>query len=79
MRKSTRKGHTYFYYACYDKCGSAAVREEKVDKAALDYFSVLLSPKIQEKIYDFLRSYNGHQQDMIESFYAAINKEIAAK
>ncbi len=79
LRKSTRKGHTYFYYACYDKCGSVAVREEKVDKAALDYFSVLLSPKTQEKIYAFLRSYNGHQQDMVESFYAAINKEIAAK
>lgn len=79
LRKSTRKGHTYFYYACYDKCGSAAVREEKVDKAALDYFSVLLSPDTQAKIYVFLRSYNGHQQDMIESFYASINKEIAAK
>ena len=79
LRKSSRKGHTYFYYACYDKCGSVAVREEKVDKVALDYFSALLSPKTQEKIYDFLRSYNGHQQDMIESFYASINKEIAAK
>ena len=50
-----------------------------MDKVALDYFSVLLSPKTQEKIYDFLRAYNGHQQDMIESFYASINKEIAAK
>ena len=79
LRKSTRKGHTYFYYACYDKCGSTAVREEKVDQAALDYFSVLLSPQTQEKIYKYLRSYNGHQKDMIESFYAAVNKEIAAK
>ena len=78
-RKSTCKGHTYFYYACYDKCVSTAVREEKVDQAALDYFSVLLSPQTQEKIYKYLRSYNGHQKDMIESFYAAVNKEIAAK
>ena len=53
LRKSTRKGHTYFYYACYDKCGSTAVREEKVDQAALDYFSVLLSPQTQEKIFKY--------------------------
>ena len=79
LKKSTRKGHTYYYYTCSNKCGATAVREEKVDQAALDYLSVLLAPATLKRVHDYLSSYNGHQKDMIESFYAAINKEIASK
>lgn len=77
--KSTRKGHTYFYYRCSDACGASVVKLDDVDKAASTYIHELLSEDTQKKVAQVLRSYKGHEADRVASFKAAVAKKIAEK
>ena len=77
--KSTRKGHTYYYYRCSKACGSSVVKMEDVDNAATAYVRELLSADTQLKVAQVLRTYKGHEKDRVESFQAAVAKKIAEK
>ena len=79
VHKSERKGHTYFYYSCSNKCGVGTVRLEDVDDAAKAYIRELLSEDTRAKVAQVLKTYKGHEQDRIEGFKAAIKKKVAEK
>ena len=76
---SVRKGHVYPYYRCSKGCGASAVKVNTVDNVAKRYIRDLLSDDTQQKIANVLRTYQGHDRDRIDSFYAAIKKKIKEK
>ena len=79
VHKSERKGHTYLYYYCSDRCGAATVNLADVDEAAKAYIRELLSEDTRAKVAQVLRSYKGRDKDRVEGFKAAVKKKIAEK
>lgn len=77
--KSSRKGHTYYYFGCSKKCGASSIRMEEIDNAAVKYLHELLSDENQEKISDALRAYKGGERERLEDFNTILKKKIAEK
>lgn len=77
--RSTRKGHTYYYYYCSKKCGAPVVHMEGVDRAATEYLTTLLSDANQKRIAQAVRLYKSAEKQQIADFNAALNKKIKEK
>ena len=77
--KSTRKGHTYYYFVCSKKCGEPVVHMEEADNAAVKYLRDLLDEKNQETISIALRNYQAGAGSRMEEFKAVLRKKISEK
>lgn len=77
--KSSRKGHTYYYFGCSKKCGASSIRMEEIDNAAVKYLHELLSDENQKKISDALRAYKGGERERLEDFNTILKKKIDEK
>ena len=76
---SARKGHSYLYYHCSNRCGAPVVHMEDVDNAAKQYLVSLLSEENQTRISKALRSYKGAEKERINDFYAILKSRIDEK
>ena len=77
--KSTRKGHTYYYYYCSKRCGAPVVNMKLIDNAAKNYLHTLLSDKNQKVISEALRNYKGLEGERTKDFNAILKKKIEEK
>lgn len=77
--KSDRKGHTYYYYRCPEKCGNRTVLLDDVDLVAKKYLLELFSQETQEKISIALRKYKGTEKERTRVFQKALNDKIQEK
>ncbi len=77
--KSERKGHTYHYFVCSEKCGAPVVRMEEVDKAAVEYLHTLLTEENQASIADAMRKYQASEGNRMEEFKAVLKQRIDEK
>ena len=77
--KSTRKGHTYYYYYCSNRCGAPVVNMKLIDNAAKNYLHTLLSDKNQKVISEALRNYKGLEGERTKDFNAILKKKIEEK
>lgn len=77
--KSTRKGHTYYYYYCSKRCGAPVVNMKLIDNAAKNYLHTLLSDKNQRVISEALRNYKGLEVEKVKDFNTILKKKIEEK
>ena len=78
-RTSKRGEYSHSYYACSAKCGAPSVPADKVDDAAREYLTTLLSPENQEKIAAAVQQYNKQTNEGAEIFKAATKETIKKK
>lgn len=76
---SKRKGHEYKYFVCSHKCDIGSIRMEKIDNAALEYLSELMSEENQQRIADALRSYQANDGNRMQEFKAALQVRVDEK
>lgn len=77
--RSTRKGHTYYYFYCSRHCGKPSVRMDDVDKAAIKYLHELLNKDNQAKISAAMKKYKGTENERVADFKAIVQKKIEEK
>ena len=79
VNKSTRKGHTYIRYYCYDHCGAPTIPLDDVDTAAKTYIRELLSEDTRAKVAKAMREYKGSEKARVSDFKKAVSAKIAEK
>lgn len=77
--KSTRKGHTYVYYACSERCGVPRTRMETVDNAVKSYLNNLLSDENQAEIALALKRYKQDEKERTADFKKILRQKINEK
>lgn len=77
--KTTRKGHTYYYYYCSKKCGAPVIHMEEVDRAACEYLNALLSDANQKLITEALQKYQSTSSDRLKDFQKILKQKINEK
>ena len=77
--KSTRKGHTYLYYRCSEKCGTPGVPVHEVDASVYKYIDALLTDEVQHNILCALRDYEKNEKQAKTDFNNILKKKIEEK